>query len=299
MPETNLSELSNTPSPSTGSDAPVPSIHGGPFEARFATTPQELEQAQRLRYQVLFKDSNGNPDPEKAASGVDVDEWDANADHIIVCDNRENTASGGKVVGTLRIASNKKLAPQQLFYTEQAFDLSNLRKRYDHIVELGRFCISPSTRNGIVLGLIWKLASAYILQREVELMLGCASFPGADASLHTREFGFLLAHAIAPQELAMPPVVANQVSLQQLIDSTQCGSADAIGELRDMPPLVRGYLKMGARCSDSAIIDPVFNTTFVCIYVDAANFANTTTLLAPKKTAGNTSAKADGNQGAE
>ncbi len=261
------------------------SITGGPFEARFATTSAELEQAQRLRYQVLFKDSNGNPDPEKAASEIDRDQWDEHADHIIVCDTRLEDPN---VVGTLRIVSNQELPATQCFYTEKAFDLSNLRQRFEHIVELGRFCISPNTRNGIVLGLIWKLASNYILRNDVNLMLGCASFPGADPNLHTREFGFLVDNALAPADLAMPPVVPNHKNLQALCAATAAGDTDAIGELRDMPPLVRGYLKMGARSSDCAIIDPVFNTTFVCIYVDAANFANTTTLLAPKKGKGTT-----------
>lgn len=253
------------------------SITGGPFEARFASTSAELEQAQRLRYQVLFKDSNGNPDAEKVASEMDSDQWDEHADHIVVCDTR---LPGANVVGTVRIVSNKRLPATEHFYSEEAFDLSRVRARYDHIVELTRFCISPDTRNGIVLGLIWKLASNYILRNDVDLMIGCASFPEADPSLHTREFGFLIDNAVAPADLEMPPIVPNHTNLKTLCDAA---NDDAIGDLRDMPALVRGYLKIGARCSDCAIIDPVFNTTFVCIYVDAANFANTTTLLAPKK----------------
>ena len=258
-------------------DAPD-SIVGGPFEARYATTAEELEQAQRLRYQVLFKDSNGNPGAERSAGEIDKDQWDEHADHIIVSDSRLN---GTQVVGTLRLVSNKKLPAGQAFYTEQAFDLANIRNRYDHLVELGRFCISPDTRNGIVLALIWKLASNYILKNQVDLMLGCASFHGTDATQHWREFGFLQKNALTPADLQIPPIVPNHHRLQALCASVD-GEDKEIGALRDMPPLVRGYLKLGARCSDCAIVDPEFNTTFVCIYVDAANFANTTTLLAPK-----------------
>jgi len=86
---------------------------------------------------------------------------------------------------------------------------------------------------------------------------------------------------LTPADLQIPPVVPNHHRLQALCAPVD-GVDKEIGDLRDMPPLVRGYLKLGARCSDSAIVDPEFNTTFVCIYVDAANFANTTTLLAPK-----------------
>jgi putative hemolysin len=249
-------------------------ITAGPFEARLAQNAAELRKAQELRYQVLFESAGGSPDKARTDLAADVDPRDEFASHIVVLNTQDGAS---EVVGTLRLVSSLDLAKGRSFYTEDYFDLSKLRSKYSHVLELGRFCVDPATRGGIVLGLIWKVASAYILQQKVDLMFGCASFPGADIQLHRKALTFLLENGLAPESLRVPAIVPHHT-----LEDLRLAEDEPRSALRDMPPLVRGYLKMGAKSNAHAIVDPEFNTTFVCIYVDAANFAVASTPLAPR-----------------
>lgn len=248
-------------------------INAGPFEARLAESADEILQAQQLRYQVLFVDGGGQPSAQKVSVGADIDQWDANASHIIVTDSR---TPDNRVVGTLRLISNLDLPPDLLFYTEQYFDLDGLRAHYGHVAEFGRFCVDPDTRSGVVLGLIWKIAVALILDRKIDLMFGSASFPGVEVEEHRNVFAYLGENSLAPDRLALSAKEASH----SLADFRATDSAGD-NPLRELPPLIRGYLKIGGRCSPQAIVDPVFNTTIVCVYVESANFSKVSTALVP------------------
>ncbi|MEM7218585.1 MAG: GNAT family N-acyltransferase [Pseudomonadota bacterium] len=249
-----------------------PELRAGPFVARLARDGNEVRQAQALRYRVLLRDSGGQPGDEADAVEADIDEWDDIASHIIVRDTRSDD---GLVVGTLRLVSSRELRPGQSFYTEHAFDVSALRSRFDHLIELGRFCVDPETRNGIVLGLIWKLAAQLIIEREADALFGCASFAGADVNLHLDALAFLYRECMAPEELNVTPRIAH-VRLSEL------NLPPAAGSERSVPTLVRGYLKLGARSSDAAIVDAQFNTTFVCLYADARAMIEGQSILRPR-----------------
>ena len=166
----------------------LPPITAGRYEVRLARTSHEIRLAQQLRYQVMYAEKGGRPDLHKVKEKADIDEWDPQAFHIIVTDKRAETL---KIVGTLRLVSNLCLAPDQAFYTEHAFDISGLREHYDSLLELGRFCIDPGGRNGVILMLIWKYAMAFIATNKIGVMFGCASFPGTDIEAHREVLTYL------------------------------------------------------------------------------------------------------------
>ena len=189
------------------------------------------------------------------------DEWDAVAFHVVVLDARNND----EVVGTLRLVSNEALNEDQDFYTEHAFDLSALRNHYSNIVELSRACVSPQGRGGAILMLIWKFTMQFVEQNKFDVLFGCASFAGTDHTEHTEILSYLYAKNLASSELMpIPKPSVKSVAIEDF--SVTPGKGKARGRV---PTLLRGYLKIGARISEHAIIDPVFNTTFVAIYVDA------------------------------
>ncbi|MFT4632322.1 MAG: putative hemolysin [Candidatus Pseudothioglobus sp.] len=260
---------------SISSMAPVTAGH---YEVRLARSPEEIQLAQALRYRVMYAEKGGKPDLHKMKAKADIDEWDARAHHIIVIDRRSTSTL---VVGTLRLTSNFTLTPGQTFYTEQAFDLTALRQHYCYLLELGRFCIDPAGRNGLILMLIWKFAMTFIVTQGVDVMLGCASFPGTDITVHRPVLSYLYQNNLAPEAL-MPKPIVEHVSIRNIaLDQVDFDNAT-----RNIPTLLKGYLKLGARVSDSAIIDEVFNTSFLCIYVDAAAMmAENTPLVSTKKTA--------------
>lgn len=251
-------------------------FQAGPYEVRLAESRAEIEAAQKLRYRVFYQENHGSPTPEMIAAGREIDEWDHNAYHIIVT----NSKSNHEVVGTLRLVSNKRLNSGQEFYTEKAFNLDKLRTHYDKILELSRYCISADGRSGTILMLIWKFAMKFIIDNQYQLMIGCASFHDMDISKHTDILAYLHKHNPAPEHLCPTPVVDNHAHLDTLDIDEQDVDWEAAKDA--VPTLLRGYLKLGARISDCAIIDPVFNSVFVCIYVDAADMLRDNHTLVPK-----------------
>jgi len=248
----------------------------GHYEVRLARTSAEVFLAQKLRYEVMYLEKNGRPDLGKIKAEADIDEWDECAHHIIVLDTRSEKT---KIVGTLRLVSNLMLATEQKFYTEAAFDVSGLREHYPSMLELGRFCIDPGGRNGPILLLIWKFAMQFIANNRVDVMFGCASFPGTDIYQHREVLTYLYKNNLAPAPL-MPKAIVEHVDIKEIdVDQVEFEKAT-----KDIPTLLRGYLKLGAKTSEAAVIDPVFNTTFICIYVDAQSMMSENTKLVTAKT---------------
>lgn len=250
------------------------SLSAGYYDVRLAKSIKEIKAAQNLRYEVLFKESGGHVTRKMLTTEREEDEWDEVAYHVVVLDRRAND----EIVGTVRLVSGQALKQGQVFYTEKAFDLSGLRKHYQSTMELSRACVSPSSRGGVILMLIWKFTMQFIQQNEYDVLFGCASFAGTDYHQHTDILSYLYQNHLA--EAALMPVPSKDIEsvaiegFQQALDSDK--------KPGQVPTLLRGYLKIGARISDNAIIDRVFNTTFVAIYVDAARMFNSDHVLVNK-----------------
>lgn len=242
------------------------SMSAGRYNVHLAKNQEEVAAAQNLRYRVLFKESGGKLTREMLSKEREEDEWDDIAWHVVVTDAKADNA----VVGTMRLVGNENLASEQAFYTEHAFDLSLLRKRYPKILELSRACVAPEGRGGAILLLIWKYTMQFIEDNKFDVMMGCASFHGTDYLQHVEILSYLYDNHLAAPDLMPKPVVDRCVDIASFkVDS------DAGKKRGKVPTMLRGYLKIGACISDHAVIDPVFNTTFVAIYVDAAQMFQT------------------------
>ncbi|MDG1904642.1 MAG: GNAT family N-acyltransferase [Arenicella sp.] len=239
------------------------SLNAGHYGVRLAQDQQEVQAAQHLRYEVLFKESGGSANPEMLNSELEEDEWDAIAYHVVVVDKKQ----ADKVVGTIRLVSSTQLDESQPFYTEHAFNLDAVRAKYPKSLELSRACVSPEGRGGAILMLLWKFTMQFIEQNAYQVLFGCASFKGQDYSQHQDILAYLYEHHLASPEL-MPIVKdnVNSVSIKRVVRERD--ESQSTGKV---PTLLKGYLKVGARVSDRAVIDPVFNTTFVAIYVITAD----------------------------
>ncbi len=237
------------------------SMSAGRYDVRLASSEAEIHAAQKLRYEVLFKESGGRITREMLNTEREEDEWDQVAYHVVVLDSRNDN----KVVGTVRLVSNLALEDGQSFYTEHAFDLSGLRNNYTQVLELSRACVSPDGRGGAILMLIWKFTMQFIEQNGYQVLFGCASFKGTDYQEHTEILSYLYDKHLASEALMpRPKDEVQSVAIKEFSQTPGKGK-----ERGKVPTMLRGYLKIGARVSEHAIIDPVFNTTFVAIYVDA------------------------------
>ena len=250
------------------------SMSAGRYDVRLAESDEEIRAAQKLRYEVLYKESGGRITKEMLNVEREEDEWDEIAYHVVVLDRKNDQ----QVVGTIRLVSNATLSDKQPFYTEHAFNLDGLLNHYEKSVELSRACVSPEGRGGAILMLLWKFTMQFIEQNDFDVLFGCASFSGTDYEKHTEILSYLFDKHLATTELMpIPKETVNSVAIKDF--TTKPGTGKDRGKV---PTMLRGYLKVGARISEHAVIDPVFNTTFVVIYVDVKKMFKINHLLVNK-----------------
>jgi putative hemolysin len=150
------------------------------------------------------------------------------------------------------------------FYTQTEYNLKPLlaaKSRDYQFMELGRSCVLKPYRNKRTLELLWHGIWAYVRENNVDVMIGCASFPGIDPKQHAVALSFLHHHARAPKEWRARAHEKLHVDMNML----PAKDVDAKTALRAMPPLIKGYLRLGAYFGDGAVIDRQFGTTDVLV----------------------------------
>jgi putative hemolysin len=207
---------------------------------------------------VFYEEMGAQPTSEMAARRRDFDRFDDDCDHLLVIDHAREA-----VVGTYRLI--RRQAAQRLggFYSAAEYDLRGLPDHPGEILELGRSCTDASARSGPAAKLLWRAISAYVFHHRIELMFGCASLSGTDPGTLALPLSYLHHFHRAPDALCVRALPDRYVGMDRLpkdaIDSTQ---AQAL-----LPPLIKGYLRLGGFVGDGAVIDRQFNTTDVAIVV--------------------------------
>ncbi len=238
----------------------------GTLEVRLATTAAEVEAAQRLRYDIFYREMSAQPSPEMAATGRDFDEYDPICEHLLVIDKAE----GDAVVATYRLMREYAAAKSPKgFYTAGEYDISAMLKARagQRLLELGRSCVLKDYRTGPTMQLLWRGLLVYLIRHDVSLMFGCASLPGTDPKALALQLSYLHHFCLAP-EAERVRALPERYSAMNLLPKEAVDQAEA---LRALPPLVKGYIRSGARIGDGAVIDHQFGTTDVFIYFPVAN----------------------------
>lgn len=228
---------------------------------RLAQSPQEIMAAQRLRYQVFYEEYAAKPNKEMAASRLDIDDYDDYADHLIVVDNAAQTT--GKIVGTYRLLQREAAERYGQFYSSQEYDLKPLLQSGSSLLELGRSCVLPEYRTRPILQLLWQGIADYVTEHNIELMFGCASLHGTDITNISVPLSYLHHYHLAPENLR-PRALKGRYINMNIIPKDDINAKRAFA---DLPPLIKGYLRVGATIGDGAVVDKQFNTTDVCIVV--------------------------------
>lgn len=266
FPRTALPPLAKRPRRPLDPEAPVLGRLGS-LETRLARTPAEIRQAQSLRYQVFFREMSATPGTLARLTGRDKDRWDAVCDHLLVIE----TAGGGeRIVGTYRfLRDGVARAAGTGFYSQDEFDLAALIARHPErsFMELGRSCVLPQWRTKRTIELLWQGIWAYVLANRIDVMTGCASFGGTDPAALAEPLSFLFHHAAAGPEWAAPATARERVSM----DMVPAHAIDAKRALHALPPLIKGYLRLGARFGREAAIDRRFGTTDVLVVLPVEN----------------------------
>ncbi|MCC6598175.1 MAG: GNAT family N-acetyltransferase [Alphaproteobacteria bacterium] len=227
---------------------------------RLAETEQEIEAAQRLRYEVFYEEYSARPEPEMVASRMDVDSYDEFADHLIVIDQ---SGPQEKIVGTYRLLRRDAAEKVGQFYSSGEYDLSPVLKAATSLLELGRSCVLADYRSRPILQLLWQGIADYITEHDIELMFGCASLHSTDIKSISKPLSYLHHYHLAPEQLR-PRAIKGRYINMNIIPQEDINARRVFAEL---PPLIKGYLRAGASIGDGAVIDEQFNTTDVFIVV--------------------------------
>ena len=237
-------------------------IRAGNLGVRIASTPEEIDAAQALRYRVFYEEMGAAPGDDARANHRDRDQFDAVADHLLVVDH---TIGDGPqaVVGTYRLIRKEAAESVGHFYSADEYDITPILNFPGTVLELGRSCVDAQYRGRAVMQLLWRGIAAYVAQHGIDLMFGCASLNGTDPDALSLELTYLYGHHLAPPALRPRAIPERYVEMRRLdpaaLDPRRAGQA--------LPPLIKGYLRVGAFVGDGAVIDTQFNTVDVAIVV--------------------------------
>lgn len=234
-------------------------VHMGPITVRLARDEAEIRAAQKLRYDIFYREYGAKPVGDMAEKGLDYDRFDEFADHLIVTD----MTGGEHIIGTYRILRTDQAKRAGQFYSASEYDIAKLVETTPNLMEVGRSCVHPDHRTRNVLQLLWQGIAEYITYHDVNGLFGCASFHGTDVDAHADMLSYLHHFHRAPDEFC-PRALEGQYTSMDIKPKDTINAKDA---LLALPPLIKGYLRLGGFVGDGAVIDPQFNTIDVCVIV--------------------------------
>jgi putative hemolysin len=237
------------------------------LEVRLAMTEKEVQQAQHLRYKVFYDEMSAAPNRAALLSRRDYDEYDALCDHLLVLDHaverKPFRAAKPKVVGTYRLLRQAVADRHFGFYTAREYDIAPLLAAHptSRFLELGRSCVLKPYRTKRTVELLWRGVWAYARHHHIDVMIGCASLASVDTEKLALPLSFLHHHAQAPAVWRARAHQERYVAMDRL----RSEFVDPKAALKVMPPLIKGYLRLGATFGDGAVIDRSFGTTDVLV----------------------------------
>ncbi len=219
----------------------------GKLTFSLARSVTEVTEAQRIRFKV-FAEEMGAKLPS-AGLGLDIDRFDEFCDHLLVRDHGND-----KVVGTYRILPPAQAVKAGSYYSETEFDMTRLMHLRDRMVEVGRSCVHPDYRDGATITQLWSGLADYVTKHNHEYLIGCASISMGDgghyaASVYNKIHKL---HAAPSEYRVFPHCRLPLESLNQNLDVI-------------IPPLIKGYLRLGAYIAGEPAWDPDFNCADVFI----------------------------------
>ena len=241
----------------------------GPLEVRLATQGDDIGEAQRLRYDVFFDEGRATAPREAQLLRRDHDAFDAVCDHLLVIDT--TCAHGRSIVGTYRLLRREIAARHFGFYSESEFNLAPMLSRHPQarLLELGRSCVLKPYRDKRTVELLWHGIWTYVRQHRVDAMFGCASFDGINPDAIAEPLSFLARHALAREEWRIKARSDLYLAMERMADRP----VDIRRALQAMPPLIKGYLRLGARFGEGAVIDRSFNTIDVLVILPVSDIS--------------------------
>ncbi|MCX7304019.1 MAG: GNAT family N-acetyltransferase [Hyphomicrobiales bacterium] len=243
----------------------------GTLEVRIARNAAEIAAAQEVRYRVFYEELGARPLNGDDATGRDCDRFDEVCDHLLVFDASLPGPDHRRIVGTYRLLRQESAAEAGGFYSEDEFELTKLIARHprERFLELGRSCVLPQYRSKRTIEALWQGIWSYINLHGIGVMTGCASFQGVDPAAHAQALSYLAQNCRARAEWDVRAVASRHCRM----DLVPPGSINVKAALAALPPLIKGYLRVGARIGDGCVIDHQFGTVDVFIVMPVKEIA--------------------------
>lgn len=230
---------------------------------RLATDDDDLRASERLRYNVFVDELGGDGPLVDHAGRFERDSFDSFYDHLILVDDTRDRSALDHVVGVYRLLPGDR---SDHFYSESEYDLTLLKQSGRRLLELGRSCVHRDYRGGLALQQLWAGLAGYVLERDIEILFGVASMHGTDVETLAHSLSHLNHAHLAPPDLR----VRAQEDVYQPMDLVPVDQIDRVAAMRQVPALIKSYLRIGGFVGDGAFIDHEFNTTDVCMILDIA-----------------------------
>lgn len=225
------------------------------FIVKIAEHYEEFEKALRLRFTVFNKEMGCGLDASYA-TGLDYDPYDDFCDHLIVVDSRTD-----EVVGTYRLMLGFVAEHNRGFYSASEFDISSIMKLPGEKLELGRSCVHRDYRQASVISLLWAGIARYVELYKVQYLFGCASLHTSDPREVSMIYSYLHVFHRADAAYTVHPY--------QALRGVQLTAVPDLREIcKKLPPLVKGYLRLGARLCGTPARDPHFGTTDLFVLLE-------------------------------
>ena len=237
------------------------------FDVSWANCEADVAAAQKLRYQIFAGELGARLPLAASKQGRDADRFDPFCDHLLVWARDRTEMQAPQLVGTYRVLTPEGARRCGGWCADDQFDMAPLASLRPATIELGRACVRADWRSGGVIMSLWSALGRYMVRRELDAMVGCASVGMGDGG----DFAALLWRTLRQTHLAEP---AWQVEPRNPLQLRRCnGAALDYVTMRDMPPLIKGYLRGGAKVLGAPSYDPSFNPADLPIMMRMADLS--------------------------
>ena len=235
----------------------------GNLEVRMAEQNEDLDAVQALRYRVFYVEMSAKPTPDMHSRKRDFDDFDNFCDHLLILDHRRGRRPEEAIVGTYRLLRRSAIPQDKSFYSSSEYNLSSLLNQHGELLELGRSCVDAEYRTRPTMYLLWSGIAAYVFYYDIQLMFGCASIPEVDLQTLSLPLSYLYFYHLAPCSLRTTALQHRHIEMRRM----KKHHVEPKKALATLPPLIKGYLRLGSFVGDGAVFDPQFHTTDVCMIV--------------------------------
>lgn len=236
----------------------------GNFSVRLARTSDDLRAAQRLRYDVFIRELGGSGPLVDHEEGLERDTFDPFCDHLLLIETVT-----GMVVGVYRLMRAEHAQRAGGYYSASEYDLTPLLTSGRRTLELGRSCLHPDFRGGMAMHHLWSGLARYVARHRIDILFGVASFHGTDIDALAAPLSLLHHRHLAPPELRVRAQPASFQNMNILPED----HLDRKAAMKQIPSLIKAYLRLGGCVGEGAFVDHTFNTVDVCLIMDTGKLS--------------------------